>query len=80
MEMSMYGDKWYGYLHANGMVTISLQQPTWMSPNWLARTTKIVGPFTEDLADYLEGDQKMVRRRILAAIYDKPLEEITDGP
>ena len=71
----MYGDKWWGYLHENGVVTITAQDPTFY-PNWhiAMNTMKIVGPFEEDLADELEGNSKMVRRRIMAALFDKPID------
>lgn len=78
----MYGDKWWGSLSASGVVTITQQDPSWPRQPHVKRwkPVKVVGPFAEDLADELEGDNKMVRRRILAAIYDKPLEEIEDKP
>lgn len=73
----MYGDKWWGWLSKSGVVTITPQDPTWAYPSHLTlQTVKVVGPFTEDLADELEGDIKMVRRKIMAAIYDTPLESM----
>lgn len=84
----MYGDQWWGYLHDDGVVTVSrhappqyrLQQVYSLAasarPKFRA-VVKVVGPFTEDLADEFEGDQKMVRRKIMAALHEKPLEEIT---
>jgi len=78
----MRGDKWWGYLHTNGVVTITQSDPRLLLRQFSTQNVaiKVVGPFEEDLADDLEGDQKMVRRRIIAALYDKPLEDVTDGP
>ncbi len=89
----MYGDKWWGYLHDNGVVTISPQDPKLYHTQRMSRlaldggrsyqngvfkaVVKVVGPFAEDLADDFEGDQKMVRRKIMAAIHERPLEELS---
>lgn len=78
----MYGDNWWGYLMSNGVVTITPQHPMYdalIAGHRRDLVVKVVGPFAEDLADELEGDQRMVRRRIIAAIYDKPLEEMDHG-
>lgn len=45
----------------------------------MAPVTKVVEPFKEDIADVFEGDQKMVRRRIMAAIYNTPLEQVDEA-
>ena len=78
----MYGDQWWGYLHKNGVVTIAQSDPLLLVPQFRRAysVAKVVGPFAEDLADEFEGNQKMVRRRIIAALYDKPLMDVTDGP
>lgn len=74
----MYGDKWWGYLHANGVVTISPEDPHLRYGSFCLNhpDERMVGPFTEDWADEFEGDIKMVRRRIIAAMYDRPVEEV----
>lgn len=66
-------NKWWGYEHENGVVTISQQDPRFARSAFFG-VKRIVGPFEEDLADELEGNQRMVRRRIMAAIKDKPLD------
>jgi hypothetical protein len=84
----MYGDKWWGYVHVNGVVTITPEDPHYYHerrmrmrpPHHISPVKKIVGPFVEDLADELEGDIKMVRRKIMSALYDKPLEELLNEP
>lgn len=76
----MIGDKWWGYKHKNGVVTISPQEPQ----SFVLRSTKqwtwndikrVVGPFEESLEDVFEGDNKMVRRKIMAALDNQPLDE-----
>lgn len=88
----MCGDKWWGYLHDNNVVTITQQDPRVYHAQRIghyevdqvevtrcAAVTKVVGPFAEDLADEFEGDIKMVRRKIMAAL-DKRLVEKETKP
>ena len=74
----MVDDLWWGYLHANGVVSIRRMGPHPHRDAHLSRrvpVVKVVGPFAEDIADVFEGDIKMVRRRIMAAIYNTPVED-----
>lgn len=70
----MIGDKWWGYEHMNGVVTISPQEPG-LGPLSTRRWARVVGPFEESLEDVFEGDNKMVRRKIMAALDNQPLDE-----
>lgn len=77
----MVGDKWWGWLHKNGVVTITQQDPNlrWSAARHTTHpVVRVVGPFLEDLADEFEGDQRMVRRRIMAALYNTSLGKVIE--
>lgn len=73
----MIGDKWWGYLQQSGFVTITKTDPARHSRIRLNghHVVQIVGPFEESLEDVFEGDNKMVRRKIMAALDNQPLDE-----